>query len=143
MKGGFSTFCILDLSLGRSLAIAVHPSRYSIKNVSGGRSQMKLGGCLTLYLWLFSLYIRFQSLYNDLCCPDTNPLPFSSLFLLFLQLDTKFLPDWIRYCDNYVCWELHWHCMCPFIALSVLLMVSFAGGKPFLYVIDLVAEQQC
>lgn len=40
--------------------------------------------------------------------------------------DAKF---WLllRYCDNYVCWELHWHCMCSVLALSVLFVVSLLG----------------
>jgi hypothetical protein len=33
--------------------------------------------------------------------------------------------------------------MCPIIALSVLLLVSFAGGNPFLYITNLIVEQHC
>lgn len=101
MKGGFSNFCILDLSLWRSLTIAVHPSRYSQMNVSVGGSQMKLGGCLTLSLWLFNLIIQVQSAYFGLYPPDPTPLPFSSLFLLFLQSGY-----WIFPFINQISWQL-------------------------------------
>lgn len=49
----------------------------------------------------------------------------SSFAIDFFSIAINIILDSIffRYCNCNACRELHWHCLCPFIALSILFMV--------------------
>ncbi|KAE8665473.1 RNA-directed DNA polymerase (Reverse transcriptase) [Hibiscus syriacus] len=45
------------------------------------------------------------------------------VLFVIVQLNMAKTPQERTYRDNHVCWKLHWHYMCSFIALSILLVV--------------------